>query len=133
MILRKEGLDLIKLFRTKEQQHSFNFPFQVGTSGDDPASAEQQIHDVKHNDIIVMASDGLWDNVYDERVVEVLRPFIRDTDTLLDPQLVAEMIAKTAENLSNQNSYLSPFAKSARDHFYDFVGGKPDDITVIVG
>ena len=40
MILRKEGLDLIKIFRTKEQQHSFNFPFQVGTGGDDPAKAE---------------------------------------------------------------------------------------------
>lgn len=40
MILRKEGLDLIKIYRTKEQQHSFNFPFQVGTGGDDPAKAE---------------------------------------------------------------------------------------------
>jgi len=27
MILRKSGLDLTSLFRTKEQQHSFNFPF----------------------------------------------------------------------------------------------------------
>lgn len=40
LLLRKEGLDLIQLFRTKEQQHSFNFPFQVGTGGDDPAKAE---------------------------------------------------------------------------------------------
>jgi len=27
LLLRKEGLDLISKFRTKEQQHSFNFPF----------------------------------------------------------------------------------------------------------
>ena len=27
MLLRKEGLDLVQLFRSKEQQHSFNFPF----------------------------------------------------------------------------------------------------------
>ena len=40
MLLRKEGLDLVKMFRTKEQQHSFNFPFQVGTGGDDPSKAE---------------------------------------------------------------------------------------------
>ena len=27
---------------------------------------------------------------------------------------------------------MSPFAKSARANFYDYVGGKPDDITVAV-
>ena len=27
MLLRKEGLDLVTRFRSKEQQHSFNFPF----------------------------------------------------------------------------------------------------------
>lgn len=27
---------------------------------------------------------------------------------------------------------MSPFAESARAHQYDYVGGKPDDITVIV-
>ena len=41
MLLRKSGLDLTQVFRTKEQQHSFNFPFQVGTGGDDPAKAQE--------------------------------------------------------------------------------------------
>ena len=27
---------------------------------------------------------------------------------------------------------MSPFAESARAHNYEYVGGKPDDITVIV-
>ncbi len=27
---------------------------------------------------------------------------------------------------------MSPFAKSARAQFYDYMGGKPDDITVAV-
>lgn len=27
LLLRKEGLDLITKYRTKEQQHSFNFPY----------------------------------------------------------------------------------------------------------
>jgi len=45
---------------------------------------------------------------------------------------VAEMIAKEAEKYSHNQSYLSPFGKSAREHFYDYNGGKPDDVTVIV-
>lgn len=31
---------LKKLYRTVEQQHDFNFPFQVGTMGDNPNKAE---------------------------------------------------------------------------------------------
>ncbi len=27
---------------------------------------------------------------------------------------------------------MSPFAKGAREYYYDYIGGKPDDITVIV-
>jgi hypothetical protein len=61
-----------------------------------------------------------------------MRPFVRDRDEILDPQLVAELIAKEAEKYSYNQAYISPFAKSAREHFYDYAGGKPDDITVIV-
>jgi protein phosphatase PTC7 len=100
MILRKEGLDLVKLFRSKEQQHSFNFPFQVGTGGDDPAKADAEVHDVRDRDIVVLGSDGLWDNLFDIKVIELIRPFIRDTDLLADPELVAEVIASEAEKYS---------------------------------
>ena len=65
MLLRKNGLDLLKVFRSEELQHSFNFPFQVGTGGDDPATATVEVHEVKNNDIIVMGTDGLWDNMYE--------------------------------------------------------------------
>lgn len=133
LLLRKEGLDLVKLFRSVEQQHSFNFPFQVGTGGDDPAKAETQTHDVRNGDIIIMGSDGLWDNLFDVKVIELVRPFLRDADVLADPELVAQVIAEEAEKYSLQQHYVSPFAKGAREHYYDYVGGKPDDITVIVG
>ena len=44
MLLRKSGLDLVEVFRTKEQTHSFNFPWQVGTGGDDPAKGDDNQH-----------------------------------------------------------------------------------------
>lgn len=100
MLLRKEGIDLVQLFRSKEQQHSFNFPFQVGTGGDDPARADTQVHEVRHGDIIILGSDGLWDNLFDIKVIDLIRPFIRDVDTLGDPALVAEVIASEAEKFS---------------------------------
>jgi hypothetical protein len=48
----------------------------------------------------VLGSDGLFDNLYDIKIIELLRPFIRDRDDILDPQLVAELIAKEAEKHS---------------------------------
>jgi hypothetical protein len=42
------------------------------------------------------------------------------------------MMVSKAEQLSYDKKYLSPFAKKARENkFKKFVGGKPDDITVV--
>ena len=62
--------------------------------------ADEQIHEVQNNDIIIVGSDGLFDNLYDIKIIELLRPFIRERDELLDPVLVAEIIAKEAEKYS---------------------------------
>lgn len=44
-------------------------------------------------DILIMGSDGLWDNLFDVKILDILRPFLRDTDDLADPELIAEVIA----------------------------------------
>lgn len=132
MLLRKSGLDLIEVFKSKEQQHSFNFPFQIGTGGDDPAKGDEKTHTLEDRDILVVASDGLFDNLFNVKIIDLVRPFIRDQNDIMDPALVAEMIAKEAEKYSHNQNYTSPFAKGAREQFYDYRGGKPDDVTVIV-
>lgn len=85
-----------------------------------------------HNDIFIIGSDGLFDNLYDVRIIELIKPFIRGRDDLLDPDLIAQMIAEEAERFSRKQDYMSPFARGAREHFYDYIGGKQDDITVAV-
>ena len=115
LLLRKSGLDLVSMFRSKEQTHGFNYPYQIGTGGDDPAKADTQVHEVDHNDIVVVGTDGLFDNLYDIRIIELIKPFIRGRDDVLDPGLVAEIIAREAEKFSRSQDYVSPFAKSARE------------------
>jgi len=70
--------------------------------------------------------------MYTLKIIDMVRPFLRDRNDILDPQLIAEVICKEAERYSHRSDYLSPFGKSARTHFLDYQGGKPDDITVIV-
>ena len=82
--------------------------------------------------MLVVGSDGLFDNLYDAQIIDLLRPFLRDRDDLIDPKLCAELISEEAENYSYKQRWVSPFSKSAHDHYLEFTGGKPDDITVVV-
>jgi protein phosphatase PTC7 len=48
-------------------------------------------------------------------------------------QSVADSLANLARTLSFDPNYLSPFAKQARiEEGIEVIGGKPDDITVLV-
>jgi len=129
-ILKDEKDNSIEIvFRSEEQTHSFNFPFQVGTNGDDPSSADVKIHPIEENDVIILGTDGLWDNLFDEQIIKIVKPFFDVSPVLQDISLVAEMIGTTAEKYSMNQSYKSPFCVRSKGLY---LGGKPDDITIIV-
>jgi serine/threonine protein phosphatase PrpC len=71
MILRRESMkDELKIaYESKEQHHSFNFPFQVGTKGDNPTKGNTNAHSVNDGDILGVGSDGLWDNMRRHKIV----------------------------------------------------------------
>lgn len=59
------------VFQTSEQQHSFNFPYQLGTNSKDrPADAQSYSVPVQRGDVIVMGSDGLFDNLFGSDIEE---------------------------------------------------------------
>jgi serine/threonine protein phosphatase PrpC len=53
------------VFRTSEMQHAFNFPLQLGThSRDEPMKDAQRFQvEVEREDVVVVGSDGLMDNL----------------------------------------------------------------------
>lgn len=124
------------VFRSKEQQHSFNFPYQLGgltsKSQDTPAHSDQETIQVKHNDLVILGTDGLWDNLYDEQILECVRLAQKAGDS---PQKLATAIGQLASTHAHKVSGGSPFsdasAKVGRMRRYE--GGKLDDITVLVG
>lgn len=125
MVIR--GLEVV--FRTKEQQHSFNFPYQIGTgSADKPQHAQRLYVEVQPGDLLIAGTDGLWDNLYDEDILDVV------ANASHDPATIAQLIARQAHIVANDKDIISPFSKSARQNGYPLAtGGKLDDITVIVG
>lgn len=84
------------------------------------------------NDVIISGTDGLFDNMYNEEIVKCVKPFLEISENIADLELVAEIIGTRAFNNSQNQSYFSPFAKNAKDYFFDYLGGKLDDISIIV-
>jgi protein phosphatase PTC7 len=117
---------------SQDSTHGFNFPCQLGTGGDNPDKAWFAKLAVQHNDLIVMYSDGFSDNVFPSQMLKVLAPF-QSLPEIPDLEVVAEMLVDKAKQQSEDRSFESPFSIAARKSNKLWEGGKPDDITVIVG
>lgn len=132
MILRKNAARTYELiFRSEEQQHSFNFPFQIGTRGDDPAGAEVQSHEVLPGDVVIVGSDGLFDNLYNDNILKIVNDVYAKAGANL--QSLANTLLEETYKLSLDKTFMSPFAKHAQESKLYFRGGKSDDITIVIG
>ena len=96
--------------------HSFNFPFQLGKgSPDQPEDGVVAGIKLKPEDIIVMATDGLWDNLFEEHVAELV---VEKSD-----------MSKLAKNIAEEARFAA--TEPGRKTPWSDVGGKLDDITVV--
>lgn len=129
MIVRRNGEHHSVIFKSEEQQHSFNFPFQVGTEGDKPESAITNTHEYQEKDLVILGTDGVWDNVFDQQMIALINRFYAVAPDKEDLNNLAKFIAETTEQISLDERYQSPFCKRSGGLY---LGGKPDDVTVVV-
>ena len=163
IVFRRRGKDykLAEVFRSIEQQHTFNCPFQLACYPnakeyetlmkkgfgsfiallrrsdlevqDLPKDAHTESFPLQSGDIVILATDGLFDNLFDSDIQRVSEMFLSyDLDpqefcTRLSRELVSKAIAKGWDT-----SYRSPFSKNAGNYGQRYIGGKLDDTTVIV-
>lgn len=128
-------------------QHAFNFPLQLGTHSRDEPMKDARRYDVgvTRGDVVILGSDGLMDNLFDEEILETLAQFSPPTAAGLPtppaspgrpafyPQKVSEALCRRARQVSEETSATTPFMMKAIEEGIDFVGGKKDDISVVVG
>lgn len=144
--LGDSGLRVVRkgdvIFRTQPLQHFFDCPFQLGSeSSDSPDDAQVVEIEVREGDTLVMASDGLFDNVFDEDIASVVNVF--GGSDLVSVQRTATALAALAAKHSADKEYMSPYVLESLDQGIDLPlwqkmlgkklsGGKVDDITVVV-
>jgi protein phosphatase PTC7 len=93
---------------------------------------------VRGGDLLVLATDGLFDNVAEEEVLEVIeasaaQSAAEEPERLgVDEHALATALATRAYERSLDREVDSPFALLAKDNDIMWGGGRPDDITVIV-
>lgn len=110
--------------KSVEQTHSFNYPYQLGAGGDSPSKAELFETNIEKDDLIVLATDGLFDNLYPSEMTEIIKSS--------DPDKIAFNLAVSAMSAACNSNKETPFSErieAETDHIWN--GGKMDDVTVI--
>ncbi|EGR28308.1 hypothetical protein IMG5_178880 [Ichthyophthirius multifiliis] len=122
------------IFEFQEQQKAFNLTLlsknqiQLGIheGGNLPEDSLEFEHDFQEDDILIIGSDGVFDNLNSEQIGKLVTKYSHSLKRL------ANVIAETSFELSLNEEYDSPFAQKARAQGIQFNGGKSDDITIIV-
>lgn len=161
--------DLRAAFVSQQQLKSFNFPYQLGWTGKELGEEEGDDHafksasdycnntiHVRRGDIVICASDGLFDNVEIEEISRICQEWEIENgfiDADLDMEArgkrwrsqggskgdvskdkvkaLSECLVRRARELSLDDGVDSPFAVLAKDNDIMWSGGMPDDCTVL--
>lgn len=90
------------LFQTASQQHGFNVPYQVSfAKRHDLFSAQLFEVKLKPNDVIVLATDGLWDNVFLADIVSTVTAAMSEKSFYESSQKLSARPVRS--NVSRQN------------------------------
>jgi protein phosphatase PTC7 len=172
------GLNAVRHF-TQPQTHAFNTPYQLsktpqrmlvqmavfgGSSAlsDLPKESSVTHHKVRHGDVLVFATDGVWDNLSPQDVLGIVSRHMvhlgawvekdgtlevgqdlaklvqarstRKADSSSLQAKVAVAIAKGAKETGLNTRRDGPFAKEVQKYYpgENWHGGKPDDIAAVV-
>ena len=85
---------------------------------------------VHAGDVVILASDGLFDNVSVDGVAAVVEAWERGPDSG-DRSALARALCLEARDLSLDDDTDSPFALLAKENDIMWGGGMPDDVSVV--
>ena len=157
--------DLRLAFVSQQQLRSFNHPFQLGWTGqllpNGEASSFREARDactssihVRRGDIIILATDGLFDNVDTDDICAICLDWEQQTGMIRGGDIaarerrwsmgnslttvsaetigtLADTLVKKARENSLRKDVDSPFAILAKENDVMWSGGMPDDCTCV--
>jgi protein phosphatase PTC7 len=132
------------MLRTKEQWHWFDCPRQLGTNSPDTPlqNAVVQEMEVQDGDLVILATDGLVDNMWDEEIMTVIRgamdvpeeEVLKEAGEGGDPgrmKMLSHRLVEGAKKTAIDPFAESPYMERSIEEGLAMEGGKWDDISVI--
>eukprot|EP00906_Rhabdomonas_costata_P037401 RCo052654 len=134
-------------FHMEERVYGFNTPFQLavphsrmGAICNKPADSAYTELPLQEGDLVVMGSDGLFDNLFPEEIAAIASQANHQSafflTKLLRPPLsikeTTELLEKQCFAASKDRLRKTPFGEDAGRARINWMGGKPDDITVVM-
>ena len=128
----------------QDQEHEFGRPFQLGhhDNSDSPSDAMLTTFPLEPGDFIIMGSDGLWDNLSEVEILELIEDVFKggcgsaaagmaQSQSLMNK--ASREIVSAAYHASMDKRRTTPYSLAATE-FFDMVysGGKKDDITAVI-
>lgn len=131
---------------TKFQTHNFNTPFQLAKIPrqimrqaelegrryiiDTPSEADEYVWQLKTDDVLVFATDGVTDNVIPKDIENFLRDHLEAKTEL---GAVAHQFVSEVVKVSKDANFPSAFAQElSKLTGQKYLGGKEDDVTVVI-
>lgn len=123
------------VFHTEPMYHEFNMPFQLGNpiilaETDWPCHAETYSFELRDGDLVVMGSDGLFDNLWNDDLTRIINSFHRKVTDVESVKDMAKRIAEVAHFNAKQKTIRSPWSVQAASAgavspylcFFDLIG-----------
>ncbi|XP_070492819.1 uncharacterized protein [Chironomus tepperi] len=140
MIIRNNRI----IYRSKDLLHGFNFPYQLAFMNEhsnSPFDGFIRPFKLRVNDVIIVGSDGLFDNLYDDAILY----YVRNEVKYLNPKIqkgyseaarrIAKQLTINAKRIGEiLNQVSTPFSdevNSLKILNYKIYNGKNDDTTVL--
>ena len=117
--------------KTREISHYFECPYQLSVdSPDRPRDGTKLNVELARGDLVLMGSDGIFDNLSEKQVLEVVDKEEKNLSTM------AKRVSEVSRKVSLDQKAPTPYAKLAKRYgdpdFADGLGGKVDDVSCIV-
>ncbi|KVH93456.1 Protein phosphatase 2C (PP2C)-like protein, partial [Cynara cardunculus var. scolymus] len=110
--------------------HEFHFSLQVDECDDPLQLVEEHTIELDEGDIIVSATDGLFDNLYEREIAMIVS---KSLQAGMKPEEIANALATRAQEVGRSAFVRSPFSDAAQAAGYTgCAGGKPDNVAVII-
>lgn len=118
--------------RSRELFHFYECPYQFSTdSPDKPSFGTRLNFELAKGDFVLMGSDGIFDNLFDEKIVEIIM-----STSPKRASSIAKRVSDESRKISFNPKVLTPFSqlalKNRNPEYLDGVGGKLDDVSCVV-